>query len=278
MLFSQITRDALQLIALEVGDAIDRSRLEVAAEKARWEAARAIGAEIKRELVPDTEKSGPFFHVVGKVTPSRSVGGDVILVTELQSSGVAIAVGDVAGKGPAAALMASFLLGVMDAMVATHTVPREVVRAINAAMLSRQMESRFATMFYATLHADGALQYCNAGHNPPLIVSDGGIQRLETGGMVLGLFEHAPYEDAVIQLAPGDTVIAFSDGVTEARNNVGEEFSDERLVRLVQEHARESIPALRDTVLAELDMFRGSAPLSDDASLLVLRYRPIATS
>ncbi len=102
---------------------------------------------------------------------------------------------------------------------------------VNAALLRRAIESRFATIFYAIVSFDGCLTYCNAGHNPPLLFGPNGFRRrLATGGLIIGAFQQATFEEEQLQLDPGDTLVVFSDGVSEAMNVEGEEFGEERLV------------------------------------------------
>ena len=119
-------------------------------------------------------------------------------------------------------------------------------------MLRRGVEARFVTTFYAMLGADGSLTYSNGGHNAPVLVTAGGVRRLETGGMVLGLFEHASFDEETLQLQPGDVIIAFSDGVSEALNDAGEEFTDERLLASVDAHRHQSPQELLDGLLADV--------------------------
>jgi sigma-B regulation protein RsbU (phosphoserine phosphatase) len=122
------------------------------------------------------------------------------------------------------------------------------------------------------LGSDGALTYCNAGHNAPLLVSPSGIRRLETGGTVLGLFEAASYEEETVRLSPGDIIVAFSDGVTEAMNPAGDEFTDERLLACAEAHRGESPQRMLDALLADVHTFCEGATQSDDVTAVLVRY------
>ena len=104
---------------------------------------------------------------------------------------------------------------------------------MNKALCRRGLESRFVTLMFGIITADGQLTYCNAGHNPPLVFGKSGVRRLECGGPVVGLLEFAPYDQETISLVPGDTIVVFSDGVSEALNSAGEEFGDDRLIAVV---------------------------------------------
>ena len=110
---------------------------------------------------------------------------------------------------------------------------------INRTLIRRAIQSRFVTVMYGVLAPDGRLTYCNAGHNPPILVGRSGVRRLETGGLILGLFPHAIYEEETLQLEDGDTLVVFSDGVTEALNAAGDEFGEERLLPCIERAPRQ---------------------------------------
>jgi sigma-B regulation protein RsbU (phosphoserine phosphatase) len=192
-LFSQNTVQALLILAAELGDAVERAALQdLAVERGRLEQEMRIGAEVQAELSPDINRSGSFYEAVGRVIPCRAVGGDFLQATDVGSDRVMIMIGDVAGKGTAAGLLASFLLGVVDAKDVAHATAADVVASINRTLVGRRVKTSFSTIFFATCDADGSLQYCNAGQNPPILLTGGAIRRPETGGPVLGLFDAAP--------------------------------------------------------------------------------------
>jgi len=132
-------------------------------------------------------------------------------------------VGDVAGKGSPAALLASAVTGMFGAESTYQTSPAAVISRINPGLFRRSIENRFLTTFYGVIGPDGALTYSNGGHNPPVLVTKSGVRRLDTGGMVLGLFEQTAFDEETVALAPGDFVIVFSDGVTEAGRGFGDD-------------------------------------------------------
>ena len=143
---------------------------------------------------------------------------------------------------------------------------------MNHALFRRAIESRFLTTFYGLLSPDGTFTYCNAGHNAPLLVSQGTVRRLETGGMVLGLFEHASFDEETVRLQPGDVIVAFSDGVTEALNPAGDEYGDDRLVASVVAYRDKTPQEVLDGVLADVRVFCGDATQSDDLTVVMVRY------
>ena len=139
-------------------------------------------------------------------------------------------------------------------------------------MLSRGVEARFATIFFGVITPDGRLVYCNAGHNPPLLCHGDDVQRLETGGMIVGLFPQACYEQETLQLSPGDLLTLFSDGVSEALSAAGEEFGDDRIRDAVIAARAESTDAALERLLTSVKQFSLGAAQSDDVTAMVVKY------
>jgi sigma-B regulation protein RsbU (phosphoserine phosphatase) len=152
--------------------------------------------------------------------------------------------------------------------------PSALLARVNDGLIRRSVRARFATVVFATLAADGRLTYCNAGHNPPVLIRRDGVRRLETGGLILGLFPHATYEEETLAMEPGDVLVIFSDGVTEALNATGEEFGETRLLPCVEAARERSAADLLDAILAEVRTFTALAVPHDDITALVLRYQP----
>lgn len=270
---SRAARAALETLATEAAVAIENARLyRETLEKARMEQEMKIAADIQRALLPEPERMGGFFEAVGASIPCRAIGGDFFDYVDLPDGEFGFAVGDVAGKGPAAALLTAVVQGVFSAQASSGIGPAVTLSRVNQALIRRSVEARFATAFYAVLARDGALTYCNAGHNPPLVVRASAVERLETGGLILGLFEQATFEQATVQLTRGDILVTFSDGVTEAMSASGEEYGEARLLECVQQHRSKSMPDLLEAILASVRAFARGAVQSDDVTALVLRY------
>jgi sigma-B regulation protein RsbU (phosphoserine phosphatase) len=153
-----------------------------------------------------------------------------------------------------------------------QTGAASLITRLNTGLFRRAIESRFLTTFYGMLAPDGSFTYCNAGHNAPLLVSGSEIRRLETGGVVLGLFEHASFEEESLTLKPGDLIIAFSDGVTEALDPAGEEYTDDRLLACARAHVGEDPQQVLDALLADVKTFCADATQSDDVTVVMVRY------
>ena len=143
------------------------------------------------------------------------------------------------------------------------------------ALYKRGIESRFVTLMYGTLEPDGRLTYCNAGHNPPLIIGAGGIRRLEVGGPIVGLFEGAEFQEETVTLSPGDLLLVFSDGVSEALSAAGDEYGESRIIATANAHPGATPGDLLQALFSDVRAFTKGAAQSDDITALVLRYGPM---
>ena len=272
-LMSNAARSALEAVAGEAASAIESARLyREATEKARMERELQLAAEIQRALLPEALQSGPHFDVAASSIPCRSIGGDFFDYFNLADGRFGFTLGDVAGKGPPAALLTAMVQGAFAAQSTSTDSPAALMSHINRTLIRRAIQSRFVTVMYGVLGADGRLTYCNAGHNPPILVGRNSVRRLETGGLILGLFPHATYEEETLQLEDGDTLVVFSDGVTEALNAGGDEFGEERLLPCIDEHLGCATDVLLDRILATVRNFAANAVQNDDVTALVLRY------
>jgi serine phosphatase RsbU (regulator of sigma subunit)/pSer/pThr/pTyr-binding forkhead associated (FHA) protein len=264
---------ALDTLSAEAALAIENARLyREALDKAKFEQELKVAAAIQQSLLPVGNREGSFFSTAAASIACRSVGGDFFDYVDLPTSQFGFIVGDVAGKGSPAALLAAAVLGMFSAEATYQASPSPLITRLNLGLFRRAIESRFLTTFYGMLAPNGAFTYCNAGHNPPLLVSRSGIRRLDKGGVVLGLFEQATFEEETVNLEPGDLIVAFSDGVTEAMNPESEEFSDERLVACATQHRGKTPQQVLDALLADVQKFCAGATQSDDVTAVLVRY------
>lgn len=271
-LLSQATRGALDTLASEAGVAIENARLyRETLEKARIEHELRIAAEIQRSLLPLGKREGTFFQAMGASLPSRSIGGDFFEYTDMDDGAIGVILGDVAGKGPAAALLTAKIQGLFSAQSGDGS-PASAMKLVNNGLLKRQIDARYATVFFATLTPGGTLTYCNAGHNPPVVVRPSGVGQLASGSVPVGLFSSATYSDERIQLEPGDVLVIYSDGVTEALNLAGDEFGDDRLATELMKTRTAPLPDILQGVITAVQAFAGGASQSDDVTVLVARY------
>jgi serine phosphatase RsbU (regulator of sigma subunit) len=273
-LLSSATRAALETLATEAAVAIENARLyRQTIEKARTDQEIRIAAEIQQALLPKTGNTLPFCETAAAAVACRSIGGDFFDWMVRPDGSFAFTLGDVAGKGPPAALLSALLQGLFAAQATGVDGPALAVKRMNTALTRRGIESRYATLFAGHLDPDGKLMVCNAGHNPPLLVSSKGVARLTEGGTVVGLFDSATYSEEERRMEHGDLLVIFSDGVSEAMSASEDEFGDDRLIEAVIAAGRESAQTVVDKLLESLKAFTHGASQSDDITVVVVRYR-----
>lgn len=277
---------------IEIGRARRESReREIERERTRSEAvyraetqAREIdeALAIQKALLPTQIPQIPGYQISAVWQPFRKVGGDYYDVLDFEASNLGICIADVAGKGIAAAILMANLQSAVRGLAGANTPPEQLCDRLNELVRRNLTDDRFITFFYA--HLDGQqhkLCYANAGHNAPILVHvDGSCERLDQGGGVLGAFESQGYRMSVQQLAPGDRLVFFTDGISEAcappsdpktqsSEQEAEEFGESRLIELIVEHRQERAAELQGTILKAVGEYcRGN--WNDDATLIVL--------
>jgi len=242
-------------------------------EKSRLDKELGMAADVQRVLLSRAAHSTGFSEALGDSIPCRTIGGDFFELATLPSGNTAIAVGDVAGKGPASALLASLIQGMLSVEITQEMSPSAVMASLNRHLVRRGLEPRFVTLVYGVLSPDGSFQYANAGHNPPIMLSNGPIQRLAKGGPVLGAFADSSYDEETVYLGSGDALLFFSDGVTEACNDHDEEYGDERLILTGQVERQNAPSAILRAIFASVQEFCNGAPQTDDITAVVIKYR-----
>jgi len=270
---SHTTSEALEAFATQAAVAIESARLYAeSAEKARTDRDLRIAADIQRALLPEPRHARPTSDLAAVALPCRTVGGDFFDYLDVGDEAFGFALGDVSGKGPPAALLAAVVQSHFVAHAPISRNPAETMHRINAALLRRAIEARFATMCYGVVAPDGRFSYCNAGQEPPLVIARDRLRWLETGGPVLGLLPGACYEYETLTLGAGDLVVIFSDGVTEARNTADEEFGRARVLEAVQGCHGSTPDVVLDRLLSAVHRFSAGAPQADDLTALVFRH------
>jgi sigma-B regulation protein RsbU (phosphoserine phosphatase) len=227
--------------------------------------------QIQERLVPAQIPQVAGYEVAAMWRPARSVGGDYFDVLKFSEKSLAVCIADVTGKGVPAALLMSNLQAAVRGFARPDTQPAELCAHLNRTILPNVGMERFITFFYGLLDAPARrLAYVNAGHNPPFLVRrDGSWCRLREGGPVLGVTADWHCQQGLVELAGGDRLILFTDGITEALDGCGEEFQEERLVALVTAHRHLRPGAMKERIMAALREFNGDE-WNDDATLLVL--------
>jgi sigma-B regulation protein RsbU (phosphoserine phosphatase) len=228
--------------------------------------------QIQRKLSGSRELRHGCLQFASEVFAARFLSGDFTMFMQ-HGSRVLTAHGDIAGKGIAAGMWFTNLAGLLQSYGRPDSDPATIASEVNRHLCYLRPVAPFATAFLAQVDCDsGSFTYCNAGHFPPVLLrASGEVELLETGGPLLGAIESAAFTSGELFLAPGDTLLAYSDGVLECRNAAGEEFGIERLADTLR-HARQSSPhATLMVLLAALQDFADSGPLCDDVSLTVIQ-------
>jgi serine phosphatase RsbU (regulator of sigma subunit) len=280
--WEHIARNLLTLTAFVVVVVVvnrlvrQRTSLTDLVRQQRDELAREIdlAAQVQMRLLPSGPPVVKGFDFAGRMVPARAAGGDYFDYLRLPSGHLGLAIADVSGKGVSAALLMSSVKMALWAGATLAQNSSEAVTNLNKSFYELTDTERYATLFYGRLDpVSGILEYTNAGHLAPMLLrgTTGEIEWLEAGGTVIGLFPAAEYERGQIQLKPGDTLVLYTDGVTEAANSVGEEWTRERLVGLVRKHAARSAEDLVEAVYDAVLAFHGTSGLEDDLTLVVMR-------
>jgi sigma-B regulation protein RsbU (phosphoserine phosphatase) len=249
------------LVLMEVADRLSlKSDLEIA-------------RDIQIAMLPKGEHATGDARVFGTTRPANTVGGDFYDVLPLTDGRLMIAIGDVAGKGSPAALLMALLLAMLRTLVDEGLNATRLISRLNVQICRHSPGSRFITFFYGLYDpATGALEYVNAGHLPPLVRrASGVIDRLDGGGMALGMFDHATYEARQVVIEPGDAVVMYTDGITEAENRSGRAFEDSGLEAILALRGMERDPeTLSRAVISAVEAHAGDVRLADDLTVAVL--------
>ncbi len=268
-------RELLQTLAIEASTVLENARLlEEERAKQKMEEELRLARTIQQSLLPGKLPDGGWLQARGSSMASHEVGGDYFDVTAVNPACWSVVVADVSGKGVSSALLASLLQG---ALITATDHPEALVHRIqqlNRFLLARTGGEKYATVFYCLLKDDGRLHYVNAAHCPPLVVRAGEpLRELETTGMPVGMMDPATFELAEFQLADGDKVVIYSDGVTEAASTEGEFFGKKRLRQVLTEKQNSSFAELHDAIQTAVRAFTEDAAQSDDITVVVLEYR-----
>lgn len=273
-----LNEEDLQLLTLLAHLAAVRLRESAAeaalAEQRRLEEELERAAQIQRQLLPEGPLVLGRLYAVGQNEQSLSVGGDYFDAFACEGGRALIALGDVAGKGMGAALLMAQLQAMLRALGETGMELTAMTAQLNAAMHRSTRGRRFVTLFLACIEPEsGALHYVNAGHNPPLLLrASGELEALRTGGLMLGAFQRLAFERGETRLGPGDTLLIYSDGLSEAGAYHGEDmFGEERIEALLRKLAAESPEAIVAAMVAAARDFCAPLPPDDDLTVLVAR-------
>jgi sigma-B regulation protein RsbU (phosphoserine phosphatase) len=263
--FDAAELEFLAAVADQMSAGVDRllgSSRELEVEEAR---------EIQQSLLPKVIPQIQGYQIAGTWHPARAVGGDYYDVLKVSENRVAFCIGDVSGKGMPAALLMSNLQAAVRAFALDCTEPGELCEKVNRVVYSNIAANKFITFSYCILDAQlKRLFYANAGHSPPILVhGDGKCIRLAEGGALLGVFPEWDYRQGQTDLESGDRVLLCTDGVTEVRDDAGEEFGEERLIEVLSANRGLGAMSLQEKVMQSVARF-SSGHFEDDATMIVL--------
>ena len=272
--FSALDRKILDALGVQAGSILDNARLiEQERERQRLEQELSLARVIQQALVPQGVQDHPPYSISGLYRPCDEVGGDYYDVFPMPDGRLALLVADVAGKGLGAALVTTMLQGALSGMT-LGVDPVKVFNHLNQFLCDRASVGRCATMFLGLLDKDGGLEFVSAGHPSPLLLRRGAVSDLYvTGSLPIGLFREEAYAPTRIQLEPGDTLLLYTDGVTEAEDKDRNLFQDVHLKEAFRQQEDLPVKEVQDGVLLAVEIFSEGTSQSDDVTLLVVRYR-----
>lgn len=275
--FAESDRSTLDLFANQAAIALENARLHrQALEKERLEREMELAAEIQRLILPKEAPKVPGYDLLGWNRPARHVGGDYYDFLPFDENRLVITLGDVSGKGVPAALMVSILHSALRLMLDRREFGTAMFERLNRHVYESSAPNRFITLFSADLDvSSGQFSYLNAGHNPCFVLDREGVAReLPSSGVPIGLLPHASYQVGSIDLRPGDLVCLYSDGITEASDLAGEEYTLGRLVSVLRERRDRPLEEILGAIDAEVSSFAAGLPQGDDQTVVLVRCLP----
>jgi len=274
--FTQDHVQTLSILAANLAVAIDNARLyeQVARGEARLERDLQAAKRIQGALLRPVPAEDYGLDVAARYLSAREVCGDLYEFLRYGPQQLGVALGDVSGKGTAAALYGAVAIGIMRSLAPQKLQPAEMLRQMNQLVGERRIEGRFMTACFATWQKGRQkLRVANAGQSQPLLYKNARCEKIDLTGFPLGIFEEVQYEEWSVTLDPGDILVFHSDGIAETLNSEGQFFGMTRLRRFIEQHHEQTAAEIADLVLRDVDLFANSAPLADDRTLVVLKVK-----
>jgi sigma-B regulation protein RsbU (phosphoserine phosphatase) len=274
--FTEDHVQTLSILAANLAVSIENAHLyeQVAKGEARMERDLQAAKRIQGALLRPVPTDDYGLDVAARYVSAREVCGDLYEFLRYGPQQLGVALGDVSGKGTAAALYGAVAIGIMRSLAPQKLQPAEMLRQMNQLVGERRIEGRFMTACFATWQKGRQkMRVANAGQSQPLLYRGGHCDRIELTGFPLGIFEEVHYDDWSVTLEAGDILVFHSDGIAETANTEGQFFGTTRLRKLIEQHHERTSAEIADLVLREVDWFTESAPLSDDRTLVVLKVK-----
>lgn len=266
----------LALLAPQIASSVENARLydELAQREKRMEDDLAAARKLQSILLPREAPAIEGLDVAIRLRPAREISGDIYDFYEQGADFSLCAFGDVSGKGAAAALYGALMSGLLRTMAPRLRTPAALMKALNEALLERRVDAQYVTLLLMVWeHRHSRFVIANAGALPPLICRDGEIRKIKIEGIPIGLLDDREYDQIILETKPGDTILLFSDGVTDQVDLTGADYGRRRIERVLKRHAPDPAQAIVDAVIADLDRFREGAGVSDDQTLIAMRVK-----
>jgi phosphoserine phosphatase RsbU/P len=264
----------LAIISAQSAQVIENARLYMKEQDlVRIQEEMRLAGEIQRNLLPKTAPEIPGYQIAGRSIPAKDVGGDYYDFIPIEDGRLAFCLGDVSGKGMPAAMLMANVQATLRGQSAPSISSKECVERSNNLLYKSTDPQKYVTLFYGILNTKtNELCFCNGGHNNPFLLSGNGkMKKLQTGGIVLGFVPQFIFTEEKIPFQPGDLLVLYSDGITEAMNDKEEEFGEKRLEELITANRQESAEQIIGKILENIDTYVGSVPQMDDITIVVLK-------
>ena len=274
--FTEDHVQTLAILAANLAVYLENARLyeQVARDEARLERDLQAAKRIQGALLRPVPAEDYGLDMAARYLSAREVCGDLYEFLRYGPQQLGIALGDVSGKGTAAALYGAVAIGIMRSLAPQKLQPAEMLKQMNQIVGERKIEGRFMTACFATWQkGKQKLRVANAGQSQPLLYKDGRCERIELSGFPLGIFEDVEYDEWGVTLDSGDVLVFHSDGLAETSNREGQFFGTTRMVKLIEQHHQLNAADLADLLLREVDWFSQDAPLYDDRTLVIAKVR-----
>jgi sigma-B regulation protein RsbU (phosphoserine phosphatase) len=272
--FTEEDERLLGILAAQSAQIVENARLyeEEKAHSLLKQEIRLLSG-IQAELLPKTSPNVPGYDIAGRNIPAQTVGGDYFDFIPVDSNQMCLCLGDVSGKGLPASLLMANLQATLRGQTHRDVTPSDCLKRCNTMLYRSTDPEHFATLFCGALDVEKhAMTYCNAGHNYPFLFSEGKEpMRLETGGVVLGILEQYAFEQGAVELKPGDLLVVFSDGITEAVDAEEVEFGEDKLAELAAAHRGDSSAELIQRTIEAVRQHASGRPQADDMTMVVLK-------
>jgi len=275
--FTEDHKRTITTLAAQIAIALENARLyeQVARQERRLERDLALARELQFRLMPQTMPKMADLEVAAKFVPARAIGGDLYDFMNYSLSRLAIAIGDVSGKGAPAAIYAALVSGILRSHAPMEPSPAEMLSAVNLSLAERRIEAQYVSLIYAVWDERRILQVANSGLPRPLYLHDGKIEIVEAAGLPLGLFDHAEYDEFTFRAKPGDLFVFFSDGILDARNKAGELFGRERVAKVVASCTDQSPECVVSSLFKAVEEHAAGEEAFDDQTVVAIKVKGV---